>query len=115
MRALPGLLLWTPEVTISHFSLGEPAQSTRVTGIRFSRKSPAVGLMKRHWPLGARISTLLNGRTAVLSKAWAWATAVGFRVPPAPETGTGVVGLKVRTEPAAASVVAAAAASLEVN
>ena len=36
-------------------------------------------------------------------------------MPPAPETGTGVVGLKVRTEPLSAAVVAAAAASLEVK
>jgi hypothetical protein len=79
----------------SHFSFGEPEHSTREMGIKFCRKSPAVGSTNRHFPLGARISTLEKTRVAVSSRSWASAAAVGFRVPPALDTGTGSVGLKV--------------------
>lgn len=77
----------------SHFSFAVPAQSTSPTGIRFCRKSPAVGSTDRHWPFGARISTSLKARVAEPSRCCDSAAAVGFRVPPARETGTGVVGL----------------------
>lgn len=48
------------------------------------------------------ISTPVAARTAVVSLAWAWATAVGLRTPPAPET------LMVALAPVAIAVVAAA-------
>jgi hypothetical protein len=69
-----------------------------------------------HWPLGARISTLEKVRVAVVSRWWALAAAEGLRVPPARETGTGVVGLVVGMPALAAGVVAgeeAAAAALD--
>lgn len=81
---------------ISKSSLGEPVHSAVWMGIKFSRKSPAVGSMKRHCPLGAFIGTDENARVAVSSRGLDSATAEGWRMPPAPETVTGVVGLKSR-------------------
>lgn len=111
MRAEPLALLCLPAVMTSHFSFGAPVQSTRPTGMRFSRKSPAVGSTEMHWPLGARIETALNARVAVSSRWFASAAAEGFSVPPARETGTGSVGLAeipVATPAPAAVVVVAA-------
>jgi len=89
----------------SHFSFGEPEQSTSDTGIKFWRKSPAVGSTEMHCPFGARISTLENALVAVASRLFASAAADGWRVPPARDTGTGVVGLAVGIPPAPAFVV----------
>ncbi len=100
-------LLCLPSVMRSHFSFGEPVQSTSETGIRFSRKSPAVGSMKRHCPFGARIETLLKARLAVSSRWCDWAAAVGCRVPPARDTGTGSVGFTEGMPPAPAPVLVA--------
>lgn len=90
----PFPLLCFPRVTISHFSFATPVHSTRDTGIRFCRKSPAVGSMERQRPLGSRMETPEKARVAVASRRWACAAAEGWRVPPR-ETGTGVVGLEV--------------------
>lgn len=59
--------------------------------------------------MGARISTPEKARVAVASRLWASAAAEGWRLPPALETGTGVVGLAVGTPPAAPPVTAAVA------
>ncbi len=77
-------LLCLPAVMMSHFSFGVPEQSTSETGIRFSRKSPAVGLTNRHCPLGARSSTPEKALVAALSRVVASAAEEGCRVPPAP-------------------------------
>jgi hypothetical protein len=87
-------LLCAPCVMKSNFSFALPLQSWTAMGIKFSLKSPAVGSMKRHCPLEALRDTAVNALVAVLSKACAWATALGCNSPPARETGTGVVGLK---------------------
>ena len=50
--------------------------------------------MKRHFPFEALRDTPVKARVAVLSNCCAWGTALGCNSPPAPETGTGVVGLK---------------------
>ena len=60
--------------------------------------------MKIHCPLGARIETPENALVAVASRWWASAAADGCRTPPAPETGTGAVGLAVGMPPGAAVV-----------
>jgi hypothetical protein len=49
--------------------------------------------MKRQFPSEDLIWNLVKGRVAVASNSWASAAAAGFKVPPAPFTGTGVVGL----------------------
>ena len=85
---------------ISHFSFGAPVQSTTETGIRFCLKSPAVGSTERHCPFGSRIDTPSKARTAVSSRWCDSAAAVGCSVPPARDTGTGVVGLAVGMPPA---------------
>jgi hypothetical protein len=54
--------------------------------------------------LGARIDTLVKALVAVPSRLFASAAAVGCKVPPAPDTLTGVVGLKFRMPPAPAPV-----------
>ncbi len=90
----------------SNFSFRLPVHGCRLTGIKFCLKSPAVGLMKRHWPFDALRETPVKARVAVLSRAFASAAEDGWRVTPAPETGTGVEGLAVSvariTSPAAA-------------
>jgi hypothetical protein len=55
-------------------------------GMRFSRKSPAVGSMKRHLPVESLMETEVKARVAVLSNGLASAAAEGLRTPPAPET-----------------------------
>ena len=87
--------LCIPEVRISHFSFADPLHSTSCMGIKFSRKSPAVGSIKRHLPSGALMEILLKARVAVSSRWWDSATAVGCNMPPARETGTASVGLKL--------------------
>lgn len=79
----------------SNFSFRLPVHGCRLTGIKFWRKSPAVGLMKRHCPFEAFSETEEKARVAVLSRAFASAAEDGWSVPPAPETGTGVDGLAV--------------------
>ncbi len=94
MRAVPGTLLCLPAVTMSQRSLDVPEQSTSEMGMRFSRKSPAVGSTKRHWPLGARMVTLVRLRVAVVSTALASAAAVGLKEPPR-DTGTALSGISM--------------------
>jgi hypothetical protein len=79
----------------SNFSFKLPVHGCRFTGIKFWRKSPAVGLIKRHCPLEALRETEVNARVAVLSRLFDSAADDGCSVPPAPETGTGVEGLAV--------------------
>lgn len=86
---------------ISNFSLGVPAQSTKETGMRFSRKSPAVGSMNRHWPFGACMLTEVKARVAVSSRSCDSATAVACKTPPARDTGTASVGLGIPPVPTA--------------
>jgi hypothetical protein len=81
-------LLCAPEVMKSHFSLEEPSQGLRAIGIRFSRKSPAVGSTKRQVPRADLRDTEVKARVAVVSKTLASAAAEGLRTPPARETGT---------------------------
>jgi hypothetical protein len=93
IRVVFGVLLWIPAVIRSNFSFRLPSHGCRLTGIKFWRKSPAVGSMKRHCPLEAFRETEEKARVAVLSRWFDSAAEEGCRVPPAPETGTGVVGL----------------------
>ncbi len=72
--------------------------------MRFCRKSPAVGSIKRHWPAESWMETEENARTAVLSRGLDSAAAEGWRTPPARETGTGVVGFAVTTSSDAEAV-----------
>jgi hypothetical protein len=51
--------------------------------------------MKRHCPFAALRETPVKARVAVSSRLFASAAEDGWRVPPAPETGTGVEGLEV--------------------
>jgi hypothetical protein len=78
---------------ISNFSPAAPVQSATVTGMRFCRKSPALGSMERHWPEEVLMEADVNARVAVSSRGFASAAADGLRTPPARETGRGVVGL----------------------
>jgi hypothetical protein len=84
-----------PAVMRSNFSFKLPVHGCRFTGIKFWRKSPAVGLIKRHCPLEALRETEVNARVAVLSRGCDSAADDGCSVTPAPETGTGVEGLAV--------------------
>jgi hypothetical protein len=86
----------------SNFSLAEPVHGCTAMGMRFSRKSPAVGSMKRQSPLASVMETPVSARVAVLSNSWAAAAAVGTSSPPARETGTGVVGFPTSVGGAAA-------------
>jgi hypothetical protein len=70
------------------------------TGIRFCRKSPAVGSMKRHCPLEVFIEAEEKARVAVVSFGLDSAAAEGWRTPPARETGTADVGLEDASWPA---------------
>ena len=54
--------------------------------MRFSRKSPAVGSMKRHCPEEDLIDAPVNARVAVLSRGFDSAAAEGLRTTPARET-----------------------------
>jgi hypothetical protein len=94
-RVVLGVLLWMPAVMRSNFSFRLPVQGCRLTGTKFCLKSPAVGLMKRHCPFAALRETPVKARVAVSSRLFASAAEDGLRVPPAPETGTGVDGLEV--------------------
>lgn len=100
----------TPAVMTSNSSLGDPVQSAVWIWIKFSRKSPAVGFTKRHWPLGAFMGTEERKRVAVSSRGLDSVAAEGWRIPPAPLTVTGVVGLKVNTPLVFSSAGAVAAA-----
>jgi len=81
-------------VMMSNFSPAEPWQSWMAMGIRFWRKSPAVGSMKRHCPLEVFIDAEEKARVAVVSLGFDSAAAEGWRTPPARETGTADVGLE---------------------
>jgi hypothetical protein len=82
--------------------------------MRFCLKSPAVGSMKRHWPEEDLMDTEENARIAVVSRGLASAAEDGWRVPPARETGTGVVGLEDKRTAAAAVLEGAGEAAIDV-
>lgn len=65
--------------------------------MRFARKSPAVGSMKRHWPEDDLIVAPVKARVAVSSRGFACAASEGFSTPPARETATteGLAGVAV--------------------
>jgi hypothetical protein len=86
-------LLWTPLVMRSNFWPADPSHGFTATGMRFSRKLPAVGSMNRHCPSEVLRDAEVTARVAVLSRCCDFATAVGLRVPPAPETAIFPVGL----------------------
>lgn len=73
--------------------------------------------MKRHCPFDALRETEEKARVAVLSRAFDSAAEDGWRVPPAPETGTGVDGLEVSVariiSPAVPAALDAAGAATE--
>ena len=73
----PGVLSCLPLVMTSNFSLALPVQSLIAIGINSCLKSPAWGLMKRHFPLLVRMETLEKARVAVLSLWLASAAALG--------------------------------------
>jgi len=70
--------------------------------------------MNRHWPFGALMGTDEKARVAVSSLGLDSATADGWRTPPAPETATGVVGLKSGMPDGSAVSVAEAAITVEI-
>ena len=98
---------------MSNFWFGEPSHATTATGIRFWRKSPAVGSTDRHRspPLARRL-TPSRALVAVGSGVWASAASSGFSTPPARETGTGSVGFSAGI-PEGGAVTAGASASSE--
>ena len=61
--------------------------------MRFSRKSPAVGSMERHWPEEDLMVVDVKVLTAVVSTGLASAAAEGFRTRPARETEIAEAGL----------------------
>ena len=79
----------------SNFSFKLPSHSSSAMGIKFCRKSPAVGSMKRQRPSADLTWTPVKARVAVLSKGLACAAAEGWRTPPARDTDTGEVGFAV--------------------
>jgi hypothetical protein len=85
--------LWTPLVIRSNFWPADPSHSFTATGMRFSRKLPAVGSINRHCPSEVLRDAEVTARVAVLSRCCDFATAVGLRNPPAPETAIFAVGL----------------------
>ena len=86
-------LLWAPLVIRSNFWPADPSHGFTATGMRFSRKLPAVGSINRHCPSEVLRDAEVTARVAVLSRCCDFATAVGLRVPPAPETAIFPVGL----------------------
>lgn len=77
---------------ISNFWPALPSQAFNCTGIRFSRKSPAVGSIKRHCPSADFKLAEEKARVAVSSRTFASAAASGFRTSPARDTATADVG-----------------------
>ena len=77
----------------SNFWPADPSHGFTATGMRFSRKLPAVGSMNRHCPSEVLRDAEVTARVAVLSRCCDFATAVGLRNPPAPETPIFAVGL----------------------
>ena len=71
---------------ISNFSFALPSQVLVCTGIKFCRKSPDKGSIKRQDPSGALTETPENARVAVSSRWLASAAASAFNVPPARST-----------------------------
>jgi hypothetical protein len=91
MRAWPATLLCLPDVITSNFWPSLPSQAATWTGMRFSRKSPAVASMERQRPSLVLTATLENARVAVSSRGLASAAADGLRTTPARETVTTAV------------------------
>lgn len=77
---------------ISNFSPALPSHAFNCTGIRFSRKSPAVGSIKRHFPSADFKLAEEKARVAVSSRTLASAAALGSKTSPARDTGTAEVG-----------------------
>ena len=71
-----------------------PSQAFNVTGIKFSRKSPAVGSTKRHWPSEDLMAAEEKARVAVSSRILASAAAAELRTPPARATPISPVSLR---------------------
>jgi hypothetical protein len=86
IKVLPGTLLCLPAVMKSNFCDRDPSQGLRVIGMSSSRKSPAVGSIKRQRLVEERMVTFVKARVAVGSKGLAAAAAEGLRMPPARET-----------------------------
>lgn len=78
----------------SNFSPAAPVQGPIAIGMRFWRKSPAVGSIERQLPEEVTREAEVKARVAVVSLGLDSAAAEGWRTPPARETGTGVVGLE---------------------
>lgn len=76
-----------PLVTISNFSPALPSHAFNCTGIKFSRKSPAVGSINRHCPSADFTLAEEKARVAVSSRTLASAAALGSRTAPARDTG----------------------------
>lgn len=85
-------------------------QGCMATGMRFCLKSPAVGSMKRQRPDEDLREMEEKAKTAVVSLGFDSAAREGTRVPPARETGTGVVGFAVRMVELGDAVIVAAEA-----
>ncbi len=85
-------------------------------GIRFARKSPAVGSMNRHCPEDDLIETPVKARVAVSSRGFACAAAEGFKTLPARETAIteGLAGVAVVAGGAGAGVVVTGTTEAEV-
>lgn len=79
-------------VIISNFSPALPSHAFNCTGIKFSRKSPAVGSIERHRPSADFTLAEENARVAVSSRTLASAAALGSKTSPARDTGTADVG-----------------------
>lgn len=90
-----GTLLCFPWVIMSNFSPARPSHVFNCTGIRFCRKSPAVGSMERQCPFAAFRLAEENARVAVSSRTLASAAASVFRTRPARDTGTADSGLLI--------------------
>lgn len=81
-----------PLVIISNCSPALPSHAFSCTGIKFSRKSPAVGSIKRHCPSADFTLVEEKARVAVSSRTLASAAALGSKTSPARDTGTADVG-----------------------
>lgn len=87
-----------PLVITSNFWPALPSHGFSCTGIKFSRKSPAVGSIKRHCPSADFRLAEEKARVAVSSRTLASAAASGFKTSPARDTATADVGALPVTE-----------------
>lgn len=88
-----GAVMCFPAVMMSNFSFALPSHALSWTGIKFSRKSPAVASIKRHWPSDDLSDTEEKALVAESSRIFASAAASAFRTPPARATETSWVPL----------------------